>query len=173
VCSQRKSAVNLLHVLTSRNGDPNTGDLALRLYPAVPANLRFASKTTFLPRGGGPDGRSPVLIRRGMGITYCAYHVHRRKDLYGEDAAAFRPERWEQSRLASIKTGYLPFNVGPRICPGQDLALMEASYGIARLIQAFPNIKLPPDHVWEEPGSEGQVLPLVMASADGCKIMLQ
>lgn len=145
----------------------------LRLYPPVPVNLRFATRTTVLPRGGGPDGCSPVLLRRGMGITYSVYHMHRRKDLYGEDVNTFRPERWEQSQLADIKMGYLPFNTGPRVCLGKDLALMEASYGIVRVIQAFPSIRLPPDEVWQGPGSERQALTLVLASADGCKVMLQ
>jgi hypothetical protein len=50
--------------------------------------------------------------------------------------------------------------------------MMEASYGIARIIQTFPNIRLPPDHVWEEPGTEKHALTLVLASADGCKVLL-
>jgi cytochrome P450 len=145
----------------------------LRLYPPVPINLRFATRTTFLPRGGGPDGCSPVLLRRGMGITYSVYHMHRRKDLYGEDATSFRPERWEQSQLADIKMGYLPFNTGPRVCLGKDLALMEASYGIVRVIQAFPSIRLSPNQPREEPDGERQALTLVLASADGCKVLLQ
>jgi cytochrome P450 len=91
----------------------------LRLYPPVPVNLWFATKTTLL------------------------------------------------------KMGYLPFNTGPRVCLGKDLALMEASYGIVRVIQAFPSIRLPPDEAWQEPGSERQALTLVLTSADGCKVMLQ
>ena len=42
---------------------------ALRLYPPVPINMRIATKTTYLPRGGLPDGKSPVLIRRGKWHT--------------------------------------------------------------------------------------------------------
>ena len=90
----------------------------LRLYPPVPANLRFATKTTVFPRGGGPDGRVPVLIRQGTGITYSPYLMHRRTDLYGADANLFRPERWEDSKLAGIGWGFLPFNDGPRVCLG-------------------------------------------------------
>lgn len=58
----------------------------LRLYPPVPVNFREASQTTVLPRGGGPDGRSPILVPAGMGLGYSPYFMHRRKDLYGEDA---------------------------------------------------------------------------------------
>lgn len=90
----------------------------LRLYPPVPANLGFATKTTVFPRGGGSDGRGPVLIRQGTGITYVPYLMHRRTDLYGPDANLFRPERWEDSKLIGIKWAFLPFNDGPRVCLG-------------------------------------------------------
>lgn len=90
----------------------------LRLYPQLPVNVRFARKTTLLPVGGGPDGESPVLIRRGAGVGYSVYHMHRRKSLYGEDADEFRPERWEGSDLEHIGWGFMPFHGGPRICLG-------------------------------------------------------
>lgn len=78
-------------------------------------------KTTLVPHGGGPDRCSPVLIRRGTGIGYSVYHMHRRKDLYGDDAADFRPERWEENDLANtIGWGFLPFHGGPRMCLGSE-----------------------------------------------------
>ena len=92
--------------------------LALRLYPPVPVNLRTALNTTIWPRGGGADGMSPVLIRKGMGVGYSLYHMHRRQDVYGEDASSFRPERWEDGKLAEIGFAYGPFHGGPRICLG-------------------------------------------------------
>lgn len=49
---------------------------------------------------------------------------------------------------------------------------MEASYGIARILQTFQNVRLPPGHVWEEPGTEKHALTLVLASGDGCKVLL-
>ncbi len=92
--------------------------VALRLYPPVPINTRFCKHATTLPRGGGPDGCSPILVREGMPIAYSVYHMQRREDLYGLDAGTFRPERWDGSELADIKWGYLPFNGGPRVCLG-------------------------------------------------------
>lgn len=80
--------------------------------------MRFATKTTVLPRGGGPDGLSPVLVRRGQGIGWSTYHMHRLKSLYGEDADFFRPERWEGDELADIGWGFMPFHGGPRLCLG-------------------------------------------------------
>ncbi|KAF4545342.1 N-alkane-inducible cytochrome P450 [Lasiodiplodia theobromae] len=92
----------------------------LRLYPSVPVNSRTALCTTTLPRGGGEDGLSPILIRRGMAVGYCPYLMHRRTDLYGEDAHLFRPERWEDGLERRVGWGYVPFNGGPRVCLGRE-----------------------------------------------------
>lgn len=75
---------------------------------------------TTLPVGGGPDGRSPVFVKKGTAVGYSVYVMHRRKDIYGEDADEFRPERWEGDELRNIHSyAYLPFNGGPRICLGR------------------------------------------------------
>ncbi len=146
---------------------------SLRLFPPVPLNNRTASKTTILPRGGGPDGNSPILVRRGELVVYSQYVNARRKNIYGPDAGVFRPERWEEGVSANpFGWAYFPFNGGPRACLGQDFALMEVSYTIVRLLQAFPIIRLPVDEKVEEIGKERQRLTLVLSSADGCKVEL-
>ena len=48
----------------------------MRLYPSVPRNGRFANKNTTLPRGGGPDGMSPILIKQGQAVMYSIYSTH-------------------------------------------------------------------------------------------------
>lgn len=58
-----------------------------------------------------------------MPVAYSVYHMQRREDLYGPDALAFRPERWDGPELAGIGWGYLPFNGGPRVCLGSELLL--------------------------------------------------
>ena len=91
----------------------------LRLYPSVPVNTREATRLTTLPVGGGPDGTSPIVVRPGEGVGYCVYAMHRRKDIYDEDADDFRLERWEGDALKDVGWGYLPFNAGPRLCLGR------------------------------------------------------
>ena len=124
-----------------------------------------------------------------MPVAYSVYHMQRREDLYGPDALAFRPERWDSPELASIGWAYLPFNGGPRICLGsepirnvlglytnrgkpEDFGLMLASCGIVRVIQEFPNMKLAPGERTEEPGVERQHLALTLSNANGCKVLL-
>lgn len=91
--------------------------IVLRLQPPVPVNFRVATKDTSLPVGGGPDGRSPVYVKKGMMVSYNVFAMHRRADLWGRDAKIFRPERWEEN--AKHGWEYLPFNGGPRICLGR------------------------------------------------------
>ncbi|KAL8812536.1 MAG: hypothetical protein Q9223_007267, partial [Gallowayella weberi] len=146
----------------------------LRLYPPIPLNVRFANKTTWLPRGGGPDGTSPVLVPKGLGIGIVPYYMHRRKDIWGADAQDYRPERWENPELLqNIGYAYMPFHGGPRICLGKDFALTEASCLLIRILQSFPNIRLPPDDAAAvvPTGLEKQELTVFLKSAEGCRVV--
>ena len=119
----------------------------LRLWTVVPGNARRSTNVTTLPRGGGPDGQSPILLAPDTDVNYSVHVMHRRKDLWGEDAEEFRPERF-QGRKPGWE--YLPFNGGPRICIGQQFALTEASYVVVRLLQRFDQIQ-PGAHELEGP----------------------
>lgn len=112
-------------------------------------------------------------MRRGELVVYSQYVNARRKNIYGRDADKFRPERWEGHDYANpFGWAYFPFNGGPRACLGQDFALMEVSYTVVRLLQAFPVIKLPVDEKNEVIGSEKQRLTLVLSCAEGCRVEL-
>lgn len=109
----------------------------LRLHPVVPLNSRRALVDTTIPRGGGPDGLSPVFIPKGTEVNYSVHVMQHREDLW-EDAEAFKPQRWVGRRPG---WEYLPFNGGPRICIGQQFALTEASYVVVRMLQRFDRIE--------------------------------
>ncbi|CAG8970973.1 hypothetical protein HYALB_00007641 [Hymenoscyphus albidus] len=119
----------------------------LRLHPIVPVNSREANRDTTLPVGGGKDGKSPIFVPKGGIVDYQVYVMHRRKDLYGEDSDEFKPERWSDLRPG---WQYLPFNGGPRICIGQQFALIEASYCAVRLLQTFKSIESKDDSPFRE-----------------------
>ena len=146
--------------------------LGLRLYPPVPLHNREAVKTTVLPTGGGPDGNSPMLVRKGELVVFSQYVNSRRRNIYGVDADDFRPERWQTGELAKIGWAYFPFNGGPRQCLGEDFATIEISYTIVRLLQTIPVIELPKGATKEPVGAEKQRLTLVISSADGCKVTI-
>ncbi|KAK7998780.1 n-alkane-inducible cytochrome P450 [Apiospora marii] len=147
----------------------------LRLYPTLPMNIRFANKPTVLPRGGGPDGKSPTLLAKGAGIVYSVYHLHRREEIYGSDSRVYRPQRWESGDLikkARPGAGYVDFNAGPRLCLGKDFALMEASYAIIRILQAYPQLSLAPGIRNEPVGTERQTYTIGLSPADGVHVAL-
>lgn len=144
---------------------------SLRLYPVVPANSREALEDTFLPIGGGPDGRAPMFIPKGRVVGWSVYTMHRRKDFYGEDAEDFKPERWLDDPATGkkgLRPGweYLPFNGGARICLGQQFALTEASYTTIRLCQAFSAIESRDPSPWQES------LTLTCVNLNGAKVAL-
>ena len=102
----------------------------LRLYPSVPLNSRCSTRDTTIPRGGGPDGMSPVFVPKGTEVNYSVYSMHRSTEFWGEDAEDFKPERWNGRKAGFGKSiysieikfdladmlllEYLPFNGGPR-----------------------------------------------------------
>ena len=167
---------------------------ANRLYTQIPVNVRISRKTTYLPKGAGQNDEFPLLIPllipKGSGVAFSAYHMHRSKEIYGEDANEFRPERWEEPELKNIRFAFMPFHGGPRLCLGSEFqvplrlstlilmfihrnfVLMEASYGLVRLLQEFPNLRMAPDAPKITPGREKQSLTIVISSAEGCKVLL-
>ncbi|KAK5009870.1 hypothetical protein LTR28_012993 [Elasticomyces elasticus] len=140
---------------------------SLRLYPVVPSNSREAVEDTILPLGGGPDGLSPVFCPKGQVVVWSLYTMQRRKDFYGEDSEEFRPERWLGENGLRVGWEYLPFNGGPRVCLGQQLALTEASYATIRLMQEFQAIESrDPEDAWIEK------LTLTCVGLNGAKVAL-
>lgn len=122
----------------------------LRLAPIVPFNLRTAVRDTTLPRGGGPNGDQSVFVPKGMVVAYSVYVMQRDKNIWGEDAGKFDPERWN-GRVPSDHWAFLPFNGGPRICLGQQFALSEIALTMVRLLQRFETIQPGPGFSENEP----------------------
>ena len=97
---------------------------AMRVYPPVPFNARTANKDTYLPVGGGPAGDASVLVEKGQRVIFSSWGSHRSLKNFGEDAHEFRPERWDSLNAESL-TGFIPFNLGPRACPGRKSFAFE------------------------------------------------
>ncbi|KAK7544312.1 cytochrome P450 [Phyllosticta citribraziliensis] len=144
---------------------------SLRLHPVAPTNTRTATRATILPRGGGPDGTSPVYVAPGTQVVTSIYALHRDPKLWGAAAGAFEPARWlsrVDRRSPPHPFAFLPFLAGPRQCPGQGLAMAEAGYMVVRLLQTF-GIRCAPgeeSHEWVEH------LAVTCENLRGCRVVL-
>ena len=75
---------------------------SLRLVNPTVDLSRTAAVDTVLPRGGGPDGKAPLFVKKGTNFNLWIYAMQHRKDLWGEDADEFRPERWVDYRTTCV-----------------------------------------------------------------------
>ncbi|MEC1261357.1 bifunctional cytochrome P450/NADPH--P450 reductase [Bacillus swezeyi] len=101
---------------------------SIRLWPTAPAFSLYAKEETVI---GGK-----YLIPKGQGITVLIPKLHRDQSVWGEDAEAFRPERFEQ--MDSIpQHAYKPFGNGQRACIGMQFALHEATLVLGMILQHF------------------------------------
>jgi len=102
----------------------------LRLYPADPMLTRIASKRTQLANYSLPAG-----VEVGLATLL----VHQGKQLWGDDALEFKPERFSEGVLKATKNNftYLPFGAGPRICIGQNFGMLQAKLALSLILQHF------------------------------------
>ncbi|KAL9124981.1 MAG: hypothetical protein Q9217_005760 [Psora testacea] len=138
----------------------------LRLFPAVTTNERVALKDTVLPTGGGPHCTDKLAVCRGDLVTMSFHSLQRRKDIWGDDAEVWRPERWEGFQPPPWTN--LPFGGGPRICPGQGQGLMQVALTVVRIVKECERIECAdpvPEFV--------DFSRVVTLSKNGCKVRLR
>ena len=94
---------------------------ALRLNPAVPLEMKEATSACELPDG--------TTLPKGSAVIWMPYLLARSPDIWGLDAAEYRPERWLEDdssgglRVLTRSAFENPvFNAGPRMCIGKRMA---------------------------------------------------
>lgn len=81
----------------------------------------------------------------GCEVAMSQWVMHRSAD-YFPDPDAYVPERWSAGFEKSLPDYvYFPFGAGPRVCIGNNFALMEATLVLASTVQAFV-VELDPAH---------------------------
>ncbi|KAK9071511.1 hypothetical protein SSX86_010080 [Deinandra increscens subsp. villosa] len=102
----------------------------LRLYPPALFISRVVDKNITL---GG------ISLPSGVQILLPIMLIHYDEQLWGHDAKKFNPERFSQgiSKATKNQVIYFPFGSGPRICIGQNFALLEAKIALAMILQRF------------------------------------
>ncbi|CAI0474446.1 unnamed protein product [Linum tenue] len=88
-----------------------------------------------------------LQIPKGTILSIPVLKIHRSKELWGDDANEFKPMRFVNgvSMAATHPNAFLPFGMGPRVCIGQNFAMMEAKSVLALLLQRF-SFTLSPDY---------------------------
>lgn len=78
-----------------------------------------------------------VLIPAGSEVGISPWVMHRDPQHY-PDPQEFRPQRWTgEFQQALPRHAYFPFGGGPRLCIGNNFALMEMALVLATLLQDF------------------------------------
>ena len=103
-------------------------DEALRLYP--PGWLLGRKNLEDDEIGG-------YHIPAGTNVLLATLLVHTREDLW-DRAHDFWPERWDTEAVQNLhKMAYFPFGGGPRLCIGNNFALMEMTILLATMARRF------------------------------------
>ncbi|CAL5071585.1 unnamed protein product [Urochloa decumbens] len=111
--------------------------------------LRLYGPVTLIQRKAGSDLElGGVRVPEGAILTIPIATIHRDKEVWGEDAGEFRPERFENgvTRAAKHPNALLSFSSGPRSCIGQNFAMIEAKAVVAMILQKF-SLELSPKYV--------------------------
>ncbi|GER42881.1 cytochrome P450 monooxygenase [Striga asiatica] len=102
----------------------------LRLYPPIVMMSRRIDKETKVGK---------VTLPSGIEIFLPTLLVHHDTRIWGESAKEFDPQRFHQgvAKATKGKLSYFPFGGGPRICIGQNFAMLEAKMALAMILKSF------------------------------------
>jgi cytochrome P450 len=130
-------------------------DEAMRLHP--PAWLITRSTTADMELGGSH-------VPAGSLVILSPWIVHRHESVW-DAPQEFRPDRFLPEAgvpAPGVRTAYIPFGAGPRMCIGRDFAYAEAVLALAMICRA---VRLAPS------GPPVRALPLVTIRPDRPALM--
>jgi cytochrome P450 len=126
----------------------------LRLFPPVGFLAREAA---------AEDTMRDKRIAPHSSVVVSPWLIHRHRELWSHPDA-FDPDRMgTEAGKESLKTAYLPFGAGQRVCIGANFALQEATLLLAMMAQRY-RFEPVPGHVPEPVGR------LTVRSANGVKL---
>ncbi|XP_047956336.1 cytochrome P450 72A14-like isoform X2 [Salvia hispanica] len=107
----------------------------LRMFPSAPLLTRAPTKTVKL---------GDMTVPIGVELMLLIGEMHHDPIIWGNDVSEFKPERLESGVRG--KSGFMPFSFGPRVCIGQNLAMIEAKIMVAMMLQRF-SFELSPSYL--------------------------
>ncbi|KAI3980171.1 hypothetical protein MKX01_033312 [Papaver californicum] len=111
----------------------------LRLYPPVVEVYRHTCKITKL---------GDISIPAGVDLTLPILLIHHDDEYWGDDAEEFKPERFSDGVSTASKdnqVSFFSFGWDPKVCIGQNFAMIEAKLALAMILQNF-SLELSPSY---------------------------
>lgn len=121
----------------------------LRIYSPVPQTRRDAISETVVPLGHpmkGRDGKmiESIVVPKNTPCMLAVLNVNTSKEIWGPDAAEFKPERWMNKEnnpasesIPGVWGSQMTFIGGPRACIGFRFSLIEVKALLFMLIRNF------------------------------------
>lgn len=91
-------------------------------------------------------------IPEGTIVGMNGWVVHRDREVFGEDAEDWRPERWldaDEATRKKMESCLLTFGAGHRTCLGKHISLLEIYKLVPTILQAYDYDFVNPDKIWE------------------------
>jgi len=125
---------------------------AFRLHPAAGLPLERV-----VPAGGAEI--AGWFIPGGTIVGCSAWVIHRRREIFGDDVDAYRPERWladekldetaEETRIKEMNGTMFQFGAGARTCIGKNISLLEVYKLVPSFLRRFEVQFEKPDTEWK------------------------
>ncbi|KAI0716435.1 cytochrome P450 [Earliella scabrosa] len=122
----------------------------LRLYAPAPQTFRGAMADGILPLSRpirGTDGSTinELVVPRGTNVVIAIMACNRDKELWGEDAHEWKPERWmkplpetiEKASIPGVYSNMMTFLGGSRSCVGFTFSQLEMKVVLSELVANF------------------------------------
>lgn len=103
---------------------------SLRLYPPNTVVSREALKDLKF---------GDIHVPKGVNVWTNVVTLHTDPEIWGPDAYTFNPNRFANGISGACKLPflYMPFGIGPRVCLGQNFAMVELKVLIALILSNF------------------------------------
>ena len=112
------------------------------LNAVVTEALRAHAATGFVLEREVPEGGMTIagkFIPAGTIVGINSWVMHANKEVYGEDAESFNPDRWfaSEEKVNLMKRYNMSFGAGPRICVGRNISMMEIVKLIPEMMRMY------------------------------------